>query len=366
MSEEKKLSPYNQQKLVKPKIEDVIFEYLDGDMQKTALDFVAWLRANGMPPKWFRSCGWTVTYKGEKRFCDLWIHEVYNKTNDNPICNPPFWGISLKYLYKYYEYVVNEGLQSIVWDNVVYCVYNNGRTCKDRIPKRSCVGGRDLTILDKEFNGICQSRDIAQFYNPSEVVIKSIKKLLEVEKKAIDEKDIKNLKRPKQTIDRTLSEQKLTKPMIEDIIPVYLDGERKKIALNLAEFMRANKMNPGWYGQNRWKASNKGNGICFLVLESAPYEYKLPLTLRVRLDLTHMKKYEESIMSEGLQKIIWDSICRCGNCSGCAPGRDATILGKELKGLCRGLCVFKFNNPDEIMVNAMKRLLELEKNAKDA
>ena len=46
------------QKKPKPEIENVIPEYLDGDMKKTALDFVAWLRANKMNPVWASANIW--------------------------------------------------------------------------------------------------------------------------------------------------------------------------------------------------------------------------------------------------------------------------------------------------------------------
>jgi len=38
------------EKKAKPQIEEVIPQYLDGDMRRAALGFVAHLRANKMPP----------------------------------------------------------------------------------------------------------------------------------------------------------------------------------------------------------------------------------------------------------------------------------------------------------------------------
>ena len=51
MSEKKIISlPYKEQKAIKPKIEDLIPNHLDGDMKESALDFIAFLRKNKMAP----------------------------------------------------------------------------------------------------------------------------------------------------------------------------------------------------------------------------------------------------------------------------------------------------------------------------
>ena len=77
MPDEKKLAIYEQQKriyqqqkMTKPQIEVVINEYLDGDEQTAALDFVAWLRTNGLPLKWSGLNAWTLNYKGKQRFAE--------------------------------------------------------------------------------------------------------------------------------------------------------------------------------------------------------------------------------------------------------------------------------------------------------
>ena len=111
MPEDKKLSLYNQQKLTKPVIEDAICEYLSGETRRNALAFAAWLRANGTPPKWFRMIGWTVTYKGVKRFCDIWIHAMVKDTPAHPICGRPSWGVSFN-IDKHRDAIINGGLQN--------------------------------------------------------------------------------------------------------------------------------------------------------------------------------------------------------------------------------------------------------------
>ena len=152
------------------------------------------------------------------------------------------------------------------------------------------------------------------------------------------------------------NEYKKNKVTPEERIPVHIaDGEKQKAALDLVSWLRANKLSPGCYGINRWKASNKGTGICFLLLEND--------SMRVRLDLTYMKEYEESIMAEGLQQFVFDKISYCHHCAGCKPGIDITLLGRELKDICRTMILY-IQDPDEAAVDCIKKLLELEKKAR--
>ena len=46
MSEQKKVIRYTEQNKIKPMIEDVIPDFLDGDNKKIALEFIAYLREN--------------------------------------------------------------------------------------------------------------------------------------------------------------------------------------------------------------------------------------------------------------------------------------------------------------------------------
>ena len=346
----------------KPILEEVINEYLDGDIRKTALDLVAFLRKNDMPPKQFRDHGWIVDYKGQKRFCVIWIHSMGVDDPDS-FCNPPAWSINLKSLINYEGHLIKEGAQNKIWDNVVYCIPQNAQFDKSSTPVRPCAGGRNTTLLGKDFDGICQKRDVWQFYDPCEATAEDIKKLIEIEKKVLDdayETKQENINEPKYTPDRSITEQKLTKPMAEDIIPLYLEGDMKENALDFAAWLRANGMSPGWYGQNRWKASTSSKPICFLFLESSYLEYKPPLNLRLRLVLPHMKDYENSITDEALKQLIWDNISPCGNCTYCSPGINLPLFGKELKGTCKNTCMGLIN-PDKAALDNIKKLLLLEK-----
>jgi len=54
---------FKEQKALKPKIEDIILECLDGEMQNTALDFVAYIQSLKMTPRWSNRNAWDVRYK---------------------------------------------------------------------------------------------------------------------------------------------------------------------------------------------------------------------------------------------------------------------------------------------------------------
>lgn len=175
-------------------------------------------------------------------------------------------------------------------------------------------------------------------------------------------------------------QQAKDKPLIEDIIPVHLDGDVRNRAVGFVAYMRENKMKPVWASMYTWKCVYKGKGICSIrIAISGERGYSGPPTWVISPNIEHISMYEESILSEGLQNIIWDNLGYCKRCYLCdgssqklkAAGLppvhvgDCVVLGKEIKGLCLGRpCVGVFN-PDEAAVNGIKRLLELEKKARD-
>ena len=71
----------------KPKLEQLIPEYLDGDMRKTALDFVAYMRGNKMSPSYRPSLRYKCTYKG-KGICTISLPRTF--ANPNPYSDNEF------------------------------------------------------------------------------------------------------------------------------------------------------------------------------------------------------------------------------------------------------------------------------------
>jgi hypothetical protein len=186
-------------------------------------------------------------------------------------------------------------------------------------------------------------------------------------------------------------QQKVDKPLVEDVIPVYLDGTMKKSALNLAAWLRANKLKPAWCLTNQWKAMCKGRNICRISMRpwSPGHKHRdwIANAYIVTTYLENLNDYQEAVINEGLQNFLWDNVYYCVNkpadslppvelqthwckppCNlwNCAPGKSITVCGKELTNICScgGRQYFWFHDPDEATLEAIKRLLELEQKAR--
>ena len=169
-----------------------------------------------------------------------------------------------------------------------------------------------------------------------------------------------------------IHEQQKLKPQIEDVIPVYhAENPHKKAILDFAAYMRANDMPPKWSHSFGWAFRYKYKPICYIEL----LMYKGNQSWSVSPVLSHMDKYGDLLKDEGLCNIIWDNVCYCTHyrgdgkgCNpnkGCAGGRSFVCLGKEFKGICGCRLGVKIYEPNETTVNGIKRLLELEKKARD-
>jgi len=173
------------QRELKPKIEDVMPFYLDGEELKTALDFVAYLRTNKMSPTWAGvHNSWTYSYKGKGLYNImlrttniLFVHYDEGKK----------WFIEpyLRNLSKYDDKILDVELQCCLWDNVSHCRNFLMGGCN----YHGCAPGMSKTIAGKAFNNICSAhasvgRRVMVAYDPSEATIDCIKKLLEFEREA--------------------------------------------------------------------------------------------------------------------------------------------------------------------------------------
>jgi len=178
----------------------------------------------------------------------------------------------------------------------------------------------------------------------------------------------------KKIVFMSYKEQKEVKPVIEDAITEFLDGDMKRNALDIIAYLRDSKISPRWCLTNWWNSSCKGKSICKIHLSDngwAKTGRSKTYSWHIASYLQYMDKYKETIMNEGLQNIIWDHfaywrgcLTRCSNWT--TTGRDITILGKEFKDLC-GCATWRIcvHDPDEITLNSVKRLLELEKRARN-
>jgi len=174
-------------------------------------------------------------------------------------------------------------------------------------------------------------------------------------------------------------QQRITKPLIEDVIPEYLDGDMKKSALDFVAYLRKNRMSPSFARiANAWHNSYKGTGLytIWICTKGSKDPYGKPRKWAINPYLKHISHYEDIILQEGLQHFIWNNVRPCkhhvtGDCNfhGCAPGTNKTILGKEFKNVCIahmhiGRPLMVAHDPDEATIDCIKRLLELERKAR--
>lgn len=171
----------SEQQKTKPKIEDVISDLLEGEMEKNALDFIAYLRENKMSIP--RASGnaetkridgaWKATYKG-KGICRIWL------SKDHWIACP-----YIDYTTDFETYIKNENLQDIIWDNLFKCRRCNPRLCSSQANKiEETFTGFNKTYFGKEFDNICKFWD-AYFENSDERTIHCLKRIIDFKKENI-------------------------------------------------------------------------------------------------------------------------------------------------------------------------------------
>jgi hypothetical protein len=174
---------------------------------------------------------------------------------------------------------------------------------------------------------------------------------------------------------------------IEDRIPLVAEGGAKKAALDFAAYLREKKINLKWTGiQNSFSETGQmyfGQGLCHIDLKNNYWEKgNEDKSWRVCVPLPNIDAYKESILCDGLKGFIWDHIYICNKtavdaCNGgeksiyaCHRGINITVFDKEIDYACRlrnGRHVSIYvHDPDETAVGYIKRLIELEQEAKCA
>ena len=304
---------WSEQRRNKPSIEDVISEIItDNGMKQAALDFVAHLRKNSWGIVWTVANEWWVTLYCQP-VCKINIKS--ENWNHDERLNKYSWLVSFRF---------------------------------DNIRIRECEktnGNLDL------YNSIYEKQI---FNDPDKNDLENLKQFLELDKKA------KNSKQANISIFKYKAATQ-SKDQIEDFIPVYITGDMRKTALDFVAYLKESKMKPSWSVTNTWNANCKGKSLCKINLGEEVWANSKSWSIQLRLN--HLGEYEDAIINDGLQDIVWNGIKYCSSCTGCAPGRDVTLFGKECKGLCHAPNV-TVCDPDETTVNGIKRLLELEKQAR--
>jgi len=182
MPEEKRVIPYKAGKGNRPKIEEVIECCLSGQLQAPALDFVRFMRENGMPLRIKSSStrSQRADYMKEP-ICNIFVYDEndWDKVDKHSEGDPQYYTISpFLIMFDMYEHrIAEERLDSIQWDSFRPCNVCN----KDCWSK-----GVDRTALNKEFTHICWfMRPLVK--NPDEEQLDGMKRLLLLEKQARDE-----------------------------------------------------------------------------------------------------------------------------------------------------------------------------------
>jgi len=131
----KKLT-YQEQKALKPNIEDVIHTLLKGGKARGALDFVAFAKSLRMTPQWACGNSWTLNYKNKR----VAYFRLYADEKD--------WGLWLYAQYDAHFASLLAGepkeIQEYFLSNIVYC-YGCG----------ACAPGKDVELLGRELHNVC-------------------------------------------------------------------------------------------------------------------------------------------------------------------------------------------------------------------
>ncbi|MCL2547265.1 MAG: hypothetical protein FWE06_08785 [Oscillospiraceae bacterium] len=142
------MSEYRTQKELKPKVQDIAEGLLSEDKLENVLDFLVFLKANKLTPRWYTTDSWVIKYKN-KKVCQIklnWVPRPSDKEN--------FWGIYCdhftrqEWLLHYEGNITDDGLKEFIWNNI-----NPPYGCNKK--EGRCKGWSDIKVLDKNFKAIC-------------------------------------------------------------------------------------------------------------------------------------------------------------------------------------------------------------------
>jgi hypothetical protein len=139
------MSIYEEQKAVKPKIEDVAGDYLSGDKLQELLGFAAFLRDNKLTPRWQSVNSWSVKYKNKlvcyvkinAHFGEAYVEGSWFVSHSNFTREKWFGG--------YEDFMTDEAVKNFVLDNI------QAPVCAEK----GCQGVRDKVIFGKKFDAVC-------------------------------------------------------------------------------------------------------------------------------------------------------------------------------------------------------------------
>ena len=169
------------QNKLRPKIEEIIPEYLTCDNRKRALEFIAFLRENKIKPTWAIQNGWKATYKGKVLYyirLPRYASHFRNLKQSDGTSWENSW-VFTPYLHNmsnYEDSVINENLREFVLSGLHYCVPCAHRLC----PKEKTIFGNKIQNL---CGGDLYGGMALWYVNPNETEIGAIKSCWNLRKK---------------------------------------------------------------------------------------------------------------------------------------------------------------------------------------
>lgn len=187
MSNQNESSLYKEQKKIRPKIEDVFSNELSGEKLNSALDFIAYLRANKMSPVWTSANSWKCSHKNQ----GVCYVRTYG-TADNHTSSVGSWSVTLygDYIDQYNDFVIKGNYQDIVWNTraLKKCHRCHPEKCAPEGGEETFTGFA-MTFFGKEFRNVCRNGDTS-FSDPDERIIDYIKGAIDILRQKIEENKI--------------------------------------------------------------------------------------------------------------------------------------------------------------------------------
>ncbi|MCL2488523.1 MAG: hypothetical protein FWE80_07560 [Oscillospiraceae bacterium] len=147
---------------IKPKVEEIASEYLDGEALDNLLDFVAWMREKRMTPTFANKSSIGVNYTSRICYLKLRHGSWY------------IWpaGRKKERFHEYvYGFLVCEALKELVSTSLAPCMKGCSHQCNGG-------SGYTVTVCGKDFENKCCCCPV-RFHNPDAEALKIIKKVFE-------------------------------------------------------------------------------------------------------------------------------------------------------------------------------------------
>jgi len=152
-----------------------------------------------------------------------------------------------------------------------------------------------------------------------------------------------------------IASQKDTKPVIEDVIGLFLEGDTLKIAMDFIAFLRENDMNLRWHSANNWDVTGKKAKGINIVLGGTKRAWHSHLAIgdwQIGVSGLENKSLDELNFCDEMKAFVWDNVKPCERCCSCGP-RRRTYAGKQFDESC-GLNI---KNPDAKGLEMTQKLI---------